>query len=236
MDGFHSGLDDLDSLDDKVQDLKENLRRRLTLNGLNLGKRYIEGDLYLVIDAIDRVTGQAFEYVAGALPNFASWQRCFTARNCGTYHDNSNVEQAGMFVDNVKVMKGTKKVAIPSVVWFQLGNSKTDDLGNFLAFSVERRFECRSILASGEIRLSRRFVRHYGAAAHSLIESGSKIVEGVGGTKAEFAGYWLRKPNLSFEIPRANILMGSDAYEVEFVESANDRFEIMDVLFGPFDL
>jgi hypothetical protein len=68
----HRGPDNLDSLGDKIADEREDLSRRLTLNGFNVDERYRHGDLYVMV-CFKRL-GVEFEPIFGAVPNFAGWE------------------------------------------------------------------------------------------------------------------------------------------------------------------
>jgi hypothetical protein len=106
----------------------------------------------------------------------------------GIAQRHSNADKVGVFIDQIEVMENAEKIAVPSVVWLQRGDSATDAFGNFLAFCPERGFEAREVFAMREIRAIRRLTRRYGAATDSLIESGSEVVEGVGGSEPKIAG------------------------------------------------
>lgn len=45
----HHGFDNFDSASDQIMQLKEDLSHRLTLDGLDLGERYCEGDLNVLV-------------------------------------------------------------------------------------------------------------------------------------------------------------------------------------------
>lgn len=127
-------LDDIDGLDGKIAELRENLRRRFTLDGLNIEKRYRDGDLYLMTDLVDRASGQLFEFIFGALPKFPGWRQAFSEPKLGIAQRHSNADKVGVFIDQIEVMENAEKIAVPSVVWLQRGDSATDAFGNFLAF------------------------------------------------------------------------------------------------------
>lgn len=86
-----------------------------------------------------------------------------------------------------------------------------------------------------EIRAIRRLTRRYGAATDSLIESGSEVVEGVGGSEPKIAGQWVRKLETGTQPPRVAVLIGPHTYEV-LPKGVVARAEIRDMFIGPCDL
>jgi hypothetical protein len=230
---IHRGLDDPNSLSDKIAELREDLRHRLTLNDLNISERYRDGDLYVMVDFSSG--GIGYEAIFGAVPNLAGWEFALTGRDCEPTQGNADCDQVGVFIDEIQVMQDTEQITVPSVVWLQIGNSATDEFGNFLAFAAQRDFEPRFVFSMGEISILRRLTREHGAATNRLVESGAQVVEGVCRCEPKIAGQWLRKPNFE-SIARLRVYLGSKSYDVRIREGFEGVAVITDVLFGPFNL
>jgi hypothetical protein len=230
----HCAFDNRDSTADKIAELIEDLRHRLTLNDCNIGERYRHGDLHILVNWRSGITD--FEAVFGAAPNFTGWDRAIARRETDTAERGTNGDQFGVFIDQIQVMQDSEQVAVPSVVWFQRGNSSTDGFGNFLAFCPQRDFEPRFVWAMREIRFLRRLTRQYGASTDGLVERGAQIVEGICGSQAQYAGHWLRKPNYHYQIPRFRVHLGVRSYNVRFKKRFGSGTIITDVMFGPFNL
>jgi hypothetical protein len=228
----HSQLDDRDRLLNKIAELSENLHHRLSLDSLNLVESYQKGNLSVIVRANIREIDFLYTFTPmpnGSLPGLGN-------RAMDSARSVTHLDEVGVFVDQIKIMKDSEETSIPSIAWLQRGNGVAHEEGNFLAFFPERGFEPLFIRAMGEIRLLRRTTRQLGAARHRLIEGGPEIVESAGGAQLHIAGSWWHRREYNFQFPRFGIALGNALYHVGFREGFEGKAVILDVAFGPFNL
>jgi hypothetical protein len=225
-------FNDSHSLFNEITELKEDLRHRLSLDCLDLAESYKQGNLNVIVDL--RLGSRCcLTYTFAAMP------RGWIGPLKGDPRDSGNnilkIQQVGMFIDQIEVVQGSEKIAIPSIVWLQSGHGVTDGLGNFFAFVPERDFEARFILAMGEIRAIRRLTRKNGPATHSLIKGASEIIEGVCGSESQVSGRVWNWPERNHQFPRLSISLATTEYTVGFREFLEGGAIICKVAFGPFN-
>jgi hypothetical protein len=224
-------LNQIDSLSDQITHLKENLRRGLSLDSLDIAKSYREGDLIIEVNTFLRE--QIYSYIFAACPAVSSWP--VDRPLVDTLDGRNELEEIGVFIDHIQVVETSNKISIPSIVWLQRGNNITDGIGDFLAFiPAKEDFEGRFILAMREIRALGRLVRKNGAATHRLIESGSQVVKSVSSGQLHFAGEWCRG-KMHPELPRLDVRVFDSVLSVGFREGFKGQSVISDVAIGPFN-
>ena len=209
----------------------EDLNHGLILDGLNIGERYLIGDANIVISADWR--GGKYNFIFAPLPLRIDPRDISTEFNIlYAGHDGNEI---GVFIDEIKIMKGSEQIAVPSIVWLQRAQSIFDTIGNFLALTPQGKFESVEILPTREIRIISRTVRRIGARANHLIEGASQIINGVSGNQARFAGKWLCKPCFMDTVPRLPIILEYVGRGIRVDKSVISEFEISDMMFGPLN-
>src|SRR5829696_5845626 len=97
----HRFLNDGHSVSDNIDELSENLRHRLTLNGLNVGERYRHGDLNIVV-ALDTGVGR-LELIFAALPHCRP-EVSLPWANGDLAECRADCDQVPVFIDQIQVM------------------------------------------------------------------------------------------------------------------------------------
>lgn len=230
-----------DSSLDQLTELIEDMKHGLSPESVDLGKSYRDGELYVLVDVGGGGggTGDNFEAIFGAVPNcpFPLWEAACARSNGHSFQGNMSLNQVGMFIDEVEVMEGTEKITVPSIVWLKRGNSRTDGLGNFLALLGDGSLEPRLVDSMREIRSIRRLSRKHGTATCGLVESGSKVIDGVCGREAQIARKWFREVDTNkSSIPRFRVKLGEKLYVVTICDGFEGGEVINSVAFGPFNL
>ena len=195
------GFEDIDRPLDPLDELIEDMKHGFTFNNLNVSESYRKGELNALIEVGGGGVFQDLEFIFCALPNHPSWRSAVRRRDGNAFERERGFDKVGVFIDQVEIVKGTEKIAVPSIVWLKLGNSRTYGFGNFLALRAHGRLEPRLIDPMREIRFIRRLSIQYGTSTNRLIESGSEIVDGVCGGKPEIAGQWLCKVETEQRVP-----------------------------------
>jgi len=227
----HRRFNKRDRFDRVLADFTQDLDHGLILNGLNIGERYLVGDVNVVIAADWR--GCKYDFIFAPLPRGVS--RFNLVSGIEAFHIGSNAKQFGVFVYYIKVMKGLKQVTAASIVWLQRFQKLTDGLGNFLAFTTEGKFESRLILPMREIRFVGRITRKLGADTNTLIKRAPKIVKSIGGDKRGVAVQWLYNPHNMLPPPCPEVILEGVGPGVRLDKRIIDGLKVRKVAFGPFN-
>lgn len=221
--------DFLDSFFASIDRSFEDLNGGLHLYGLNVAEAYRNGHAVLRLLCPDNI-----ELLAAAFPNLPDNVSALDLLK--RYGNDRSVNETGVFVDYVQIMEGAEYRPFPSVVWLQRRQPEPDGLGNFLAFGFERSFESIDVLSVREIRAFRAVGQQYGTLANCLIESRSKVVDGVGSRKPNIRRQWLRKPKFKFDETCLDVFSQWGSLKSAILhEGANQGGMFFDVTFGPFN-
>lgn len=241
----HEGFDEVAR---EVRELCERFEKRLTFDNLAIAERYLNGELRIIL-----LLG-----VVGPAPHLDDVECCAVFERelpiCGSnpdrgedgagrelhLHDDAAVGGPDDIQDPVLVVRvetvQTPEGVVPSLVRLGRLNSclglGTDSL------YASRQSGLKRLRASGdrEHRLVGGLppVREY-ELPDKMVEGRSEVVDGVSG---EEAPSWVRLFTNSYapdEIARIRIFLSDNQIGVAVIESGDARFEIRDVLFGPFD-
>lgn len=246
----------LDESLDKLGKLMERWDQRLTLDNLALAERYLKGELRIVVHARHGASGRrAEEYCAifkRILPvGWTESKEHGNVRRHGPF--GAVVEGAGEVQDDTLVCAsdGNKeyvlicdvetveppKRLVPSLVRLGLLNNAQRTLGNSLYFSKMTGFKSVGALENGEPGL----VNYRAAAdAHKFagqqVERGPKIVDSIAYDGAPPERGLGRNSDLKDALASLRLIVGDDFIGFALPKNWDERFEVMDVLFGPFDL
>ena len=236
-------LECLDDAADELRELMERWDNRLTLERDSLAKRYVEQRLAVLVQF--KLSGRAYwaHYRAigahcqeGVGPHVATNTEIDTTQ--GAYGKGRD-EQA-MLILNVEVVEGTKR-SIPSVafVWADGLDNETHDIKprNLYLSAIDGRFKFCFVVGDWKAHpLKGLFPSEQYQLVSSKVKSRSQVVEGVPEDDGEVVGRPLRHFELDDAISRIGVRLGVQAAEVGLHECSDDIIEIIDVLFGPFDL
>lgn len=256
---FEQRREQLDKSLNKLDKLMQRWDERLTLDNLALAERYLKGELRIHVHLLwaseefcaifERklpVSGPDWDAGRG---NFGGVDPQPTGGSASA--DSAEVdyevsvcaadgEQEFVFVRDVELMEPPKR-AVPSVVRFGGLDKVHRRLRRSLYLS--RRTGFKSIGGGGRALEHGKsgvgldfFPFGTNQLADQKIEGGSKVVDGIADDGAPPERGLRRNLDLENALAGLRLVVGNDFIGFALPEPFNQRFEVADVLFGPFDL
>lgn len=241
----------LDRVAGKLDKLNERWNNRLTLDNLALAKRYIKGELRVVVDfhaggcclkeycAVfqRKLPISRSEEDGGKLHVLAEQFRHF-----GTHVDANapmrrpDRDDHPVFVQNVELVDQPQCLIVPSVVWLEPLDCVDSVLGRSLYVTRNFGFKFLGCREDGKLRLSYVTGAQGNDLAREKIKCGAKVVDGVADGAAQADGDILLDPYAEKAISSLRIVVSDDFVGVSGEECTDVSPQISDVAFGPFDL
>lgn len=239
----------------KTKQFTEGYKQRLSLNNLRLVERYMKGELHVLVAIDGGSVGQQMlaDFYREDAPfswdgttdkgNACSWRqrRCIDANGIRTdarsNESESCREQEAMLVDNIQLVEHPE-VVIPSLVRLSSINegfgSGTDTVyfsARFGLIFVRTLADRIHGLLGGGIAIG---VNHL---TDQIIESTSEIVDCIARDQRDDLGN--RRDacqTISSQIAKLVVCLAHDFVGLRLHEGVKLDFNVLDVLFGPFDL
>ncbi len=249
----------------KLRELMERFKDRLTLDNLRLAERYVKGELLILVhmrssccptNAPDfgvifqgshilrskrkwprKVVRESRDGIASGGPHAGQHDS-----ECGAEivdHrgiDGCDRHQEAVFVEVVKLMQHPELV-IPSLVRFGRIDGLYRGWTHSLYFSRTRGFVFIDALCDREIsRLSGNIFVGKDELIGEVVESGSQVMDRVADEERHVVGNVPHNFDTKDLITGLRLLIGSDEVRVGLKKHLLSDFKITDVMLGPFDL
>lgn len=231
----------------KVTQMLKDFDERMTLNNLRLSQRYIDGQLRLIMHI--RFADEEYVAIFERFPD-AAWHsetpdaRYSSKEGCcvGDLKHRSlegveSDEQSVVLVGNVQFVDRPEKL-IPTLVRKGSVNSVYSTLPHALYSSMSLGFVFRGKLPDREGGLLTRVVpRNKNELVCEVVESASDVMDNVARSKRDFGGRLSKDSDAMDCLSRLRIVLSDDSlcwgFPVEIIP--DDRFQVTDVLVGPFN-
>ena len=232
-------VEDIDNALRELDELEESWNNRLTLENLAFVKRYLEGKLDIRITL--RIGG-AQEHVAVINAGVDIGAGDFIADPTQGF-DNPNGSQLGpyrydrlVFVDSVQFVDQPKGFA-PALIGFESVNEPSEFLTGSLYFSyrigfkfIERAGNRKAGSPCGLGAIDRN------GGADGIIKGGAKIMRAIADHSAPTEGDVFLDVGFKSLCAGLRVDLADDKIGVSLAKSLNGVVEVLDVMFGPFDL
>jgi len=241
---FHDALYKLDGLSQRWNE-------RLTLHNLALSKRYIEGEVSLHIHFFRRLELEPKQFCAvfqgvlrvGSIEDHRvggdirkDMPDCRSQVDLDMSMGGPNSNQETMFVYDVQLMDEPQSI-VPAFVWLGGLDEIHGNLTRALYFSRVLGFEVIGAAGKGEFGMpawpSSIGQNHL---PHQAIKSAGEIVKYVSDYRTPSGRRISVDPDADDALAGLVIALGEDFIWAGFKKPQDLRFEISDMLFGPFDL
>lgn len=232
-----SSVEDLRDAFREIDELEKCWNDRLSLNGLRLSKRYLQGKLdigfTLVRDTdeflavVRRNAGVGSRKYRNHTPDgFCNGDRT----KAGPYRNDSLV-----FIKNIQLVDNPEG-KVPGWVWFEPVDEPSRFLAGTLYFVVNKGFEFFALSGDRKTcgRVYRAMVEDNGLAS-DVIKGTSEVMDTITDNRTPF---YERFGEIGFEKLAASIriYLSYDRVRVVMTKGLDSTLKIKDVMFGPFDL
>jgi hypothetical protein len=230
----------------QLRELIQDYEDRLTFE--NIAKCYLKAKIWIVIAlrAVFRDHSEKFFAVFERAGNVnESSSECvmgkalnrndsLSNKYCGI--DRGEGDQQPMLVNNVQSVQPPEGI-IPSLVRFEDFNQIERRLAGTLQFSNKFGLKSFPVLENGESgRIIRRPAACFDQLPSQVIETGAEIVNGVPNDERNAVGRRVSDAELYDSIAGLQIIISDRLICVGFTERPAFGTEVVEVLFGPFDL
>ena len=240
---------------DHARQLMDRFEQRLTLSNPNLIDRYLESKLHLRVRLLINASNVEFD-ASFKGKSLVGWnekktrsfnqgssvfdrkQICYQRSDIDTCCLRANCEQQAVLLDVVKSVKHPEDV-IPSLVWLERVDGVKCGLRSALYFSAFFGFVTREIVRDGEVdpfgirgSIPRITANQLEC---EMVEGRRQILDSI--SRDERQGYRdsLGPCQIADKLCGPRIVLGSNFIRVGLMEGVDFPFQILDVLFGPFD-
>src|SRR5712692_4447155 len=236
---------------DAVRHFMERWNNRLTLDNLRLSERYAQNEIHILLHFR---FGDDKEYVASFQREMPDCRRDKTSfSSVGVLSRKLDVltwqgvvaskvrpdgEQQAMFVNFAKAVEMPEDFACPTSVWFDIAYSVYSVLPHSLYFSRRHGFVFRGVLENGEVYIAKRperFLADTNQMIGQMVKGAPKILDGVPSDEGKLLRDILSAGEIVEVISHVRITINRNFICARLVEGIPSRFQIEDVLFGPFD-
>lgn len=239
------GLESNDRTVNMLQQLAERWANRLTLDNLRLAERYIEGKLCVIFQApladeeYVAVFQRHLEVGKGERGRFDVTEATQGYReiNLALRNGNERCEQSMVLVSNIEVMNYPERF-VPSLVRFGCANCVYSGFRHAAYFSRVHSFVFRGVVEDWKTSPSRG-----GAAVNEnelvcqMIQGAPEVMNNVPSDKANGGRRVLQIGDIKSVVSGTWIGLTSNGVRVRIVDEATaGRAQLVDVLYGPFDL
>lgn len=258
--GKDFGGDDFQRAARKLDQLSERWNNRLSIDNLALAKRYIKGEMILLVDlAVSRGSRHSkncraiFQRelpISEPKPKNGEMKVCW--RNhpdaCGVASVKfSEVNPEGIvrgpyrndhsvLVENVEFVGQPESLVVPSMVWLESLDNINSVLGRSLYRSAKFGYKFFGGGEDRKLRLSYVSSSETDHLTSDKIKGGSEIMDSVTNDTAQADGHILSDPEIVDEVSRLRIFIGDDFIRCAVVKGGDFRVDVVDMAFGPFDL
>ena len=225
----------------ELRELEERWDNRLTFENLSFVEKYRVGRLSVALYL--NISGHTCKVQYSALANHQSavgksHRPDFGVDVCQS-SDGNRRNQQPVLVDYVETVQSTEG-AIPSVViGFYDIKQDGDDVGtrNLYFSPVNSCFKFLPCISEGEIRVTRwRSTRHRNDLTSHEIQGRAQVMDHVTDNQGNFTGKRLGHFELNEATARILLFLDVKTAKVSFDECGEYPIELVDMLFGPFDL
>jgi hypothetical protein len=254
VDSSEQRLEHGNEVSDDAGQLIKSWNDRLTLNNLRLTERYSKGELRLLIYIRVPMSGQhpidLCAVLQGERALREGWARGFNSiehrlpdvrEHASEIQDHISMsdphsKQQSMFVDVVKFVDEPESV-IPTTVRIQTVDFIHGHLAHALYFSRVKEFVFRGVLSDGkrspsgwsaavcEDQLIGQVVQRASQVVNNISDDGSPAERNLG-----------VDPNVKYQVSGLRVFLSENGVGASFLKDSDPGIQIMDVLFGPFDL
>lgn len=246
--------------DDAVHHARQLVERgnhRLAMDNLHLAERYFQANLWLHIHLRHRALGSlvpvdfcAFLY--GAVRFSPAEFNCHRRDSSGPLREKHFAKAPGhinneanrrpvcrnqqfVLIGNVEQMEHPEQF-IPALVWFDRLENVHRSLTPALGYSTVLGFERLNTVVDGESGLITQVISDVHHIPPQNVQRGAKVVRGITRDRTKARREGLVDMSAKYPVPRLRLDLASEFIRVAFCEGLDFGFEIVDVLFGPFDL
>jgi hypothetical protein len=219
-----------------IQDLAENGNRWLAFHNLNLVKRYIEGEIYVVIDFNVLGLKTPYQFLFSAIPHRGPYNmKSRGCRHCALdlTKEDAHRRKHPVLICVAYPVQCPEKV-VPSFVWLDRAKKRPDLLGEIFTFAFKSSLKVRSIFPEREMSVLR--VRGAGGAGDnktSLVKGRSKIVDCICGDNGQFVRDRSSKFDFIKLVNSIRIGFSNVGIGLCLEESLRSLVKINDVIFAP---
>ncbi len=228
----------------EIEKLLKDSDDRLSFNGLNLAKRYVEGDLEIAIRYCgagghsDNSSHHIFVKACGGrhFDQARLVNGLYAKIEAGIEHRRSDWNYGFVKVGVSEIVEGPKKV-VPSAVWFEPANHAPGIFSEYLFFFLGS-LTFKYLLVSGDRKVgaSSGVPVFYCEGSRKMIQRRSGIAEGVANAGVERPRQGPDKFDLEPLLRRLNVDVSPNGIRLGFKEGPNLGGHIFDVAIGPFNL
>jgi hypothetical protein len=244
----------LDKLNEKWQD-------RLSLDNLRISERYVKGTIDLLVHIYVREPDD-LGYFCAILRYHEPTARRIANQSLSVGHELShgrNVgeqvselrvivakaesreaiahdQQQAVFIDNVKLVELPEAI-VPSSIRLEGIKDANRGRANSLYHSLKLGFVYGSSLADGKISpFGRDFAVGLDQLPSQVVEAAPKLMDSFASDQRNVCGELRANVDAKDAVSALRVRLASDSIWVGFAKGFNSAFEIVDVVFGPFDL
>jgi len=234
-----------------IAKIMEKWNNRLTLDNANLIDRYLKGDIEVLVHLRSIVMqSDVTEYcVIIKYPNFADrrWRdlesnkcrlgpsRTVSEINAATINVTSNDKQEAVLVDVVKFVNSPERV-VPAFVRLDSVNETYNVRMNSLYFSKRMGFVFGRTIRDREVSvLSGRLAVSFNKLPNEMVETSSQVINNFSNNQRK--GGWRLGDDFDLVscLTGLHVLIDDKSIGVSAPESLDFGFQLVDVVFGPFD-
>jgi hypothetical protein len=233
-----------EQVDDSINKFGELFKRydnRLSLKGLSIPEKYIEGRSKIIADIEIFHRGNIKNLQAVFRANSTILKRnqaCIIEGNVdvGNIGNFKAWDNSFMLIDNVQVVNCPKR-AVPTLVRFQRANYLDDLWGGAVYVSLmDHSIKVIPIIAEGEINTIGATTVELNQLASEDIQSRSEVMNCIAGDEGKTIGHFFSDLDREHMIAGLRVLLDDDSIRMAFPKFADFEVKVRDVLFGPFNL
>lgn len=239
-------LNILDSVRDSFREMRQRWNEQLAFENLDFSKKYIEGWIggkrYLLVVVRLNIVGQLYDaYFAAASHverEIGKTPSGDDAVQASESSDGKYRRQEAVFVDNVQCVK-TKQGVIPSFVRLYVvrDNPNDDGLGSLYYSVAEGFYEFLPCLPYGEGGVLRwNPPRTLNQFPCQVIEGSTQIMDNISNEQRDIFRRLFCQLEGEKNSPLLRVFLDVETIEARLEIGGEPSFQVLDVLFGPFDL
>lgn len=243
-------IEQCEDLTNRASQLGENWNHRFTLDNRRLVERYINSELWILMDLVFILTSGKTEQYRAIFNSAVGGSESYGGHNDGLIQPWNahpelqderlmacpHCEQKSMLVDYVKLMEPPQSV-VPSFVRLESKQHLSCRRSNTLSYSHESGFKLVSIIGDDErvTRSDRLSVRLDKLTPHE-VQSRTKIVDRISRDRGKAGGRRSAEAHVVLQVSRLRIYLADEFIGVALMEPLDPGFQLTDVLIGPLDL
>jgi hypothetical protein len=237
----------LDDSCNKAGDLMKLWKNRLTLQGLSISKRYLEGNLEILADFDFICNGSITQYCAIFYPMRMSALQCekdLVTRKWGRRRKRSvrnidavkNGNKQLMFVNDIEIVNGSEHISEPVFIWLQRANYINDLWGGTVYVSLSNSIlKVIPVQTKRKVNAFRALLVKPNQITGEDVQSGSEVMNCIAKDSWEMYRDLFSDPDGPRTLSTIRAVLNNDSIRIMAQEFGNFRIKFRDVALGPLN-